>query len=91
MTMSKSETIDSFAALLLQETKIINTNGRTTNKVLTPKEFHETFIYGLPPDFTNVKQTFETNPLSLPAAWLSIDIKTLILTAKNYLKSLHCL
>ena len=87
MAIAKSETIDSFAAHLLQETENINTNGRAKDKVLTPKEVCKIFIYGLLPDFTHIKQLFETNPSSLPSAWLSTDIKTLIPTAKNHLKS----
>ena len=89
MAMAKSESIDSFAAPLLQEMEIINTNGKTTNKVLTPEEVRKTFIYSLPLEFTNIKQLFETNPLSLPSKWLSKDIETLIPTAKNHLKSLQ--
>ena len=87
--MSKTETIDSFAACLLQETEIINTNGRATNKIVSPEEVCETFIYSLPPDLTNVKQSFETKHSSLSAACLSTDIETLIPTAKNHLKSLQ--
>ena len=87
--IKKQETIDFYATKLLQKSEIISTNSPDASKLISVSELCKTFLYGLPPNFTPIKQNLENNPACVSMDWKSKDIEHLIGTNKNYLKSVH--
>ena len=79
--ITPSESIDDFAARLLTEKRALEEESLFT-KTISQEELKEIFIYGLPPDFTDVKRKIR----NLNNEWSPMDINELIPVTKNYLQ-----
>ena len=78
-----------FAACLVQEREIIQLNWKAakTHKIIDQEELKDTFIFGLSPDFTKIKEHIN----NLPVEWQKPDLESLIPVAKQYLKTIEIL
>ena len=82
--INPDETIDDFAAHFLKEKRALEEES-LFERVISPTELKEIFIYGLPPEFTKIKRKIR----HLDPEWNPIDINQLIPVAKNYLQEMY--